>query len=60
MKLLVSLTVVGFTLVGFVSVGTTAASAAAEVVRTFVDGRYNYTCIKDGDGHYCGNWNVVK
>ena len=54
-KLLFSLTVLGLTLVG-----TTVASTAAEVVRTFVDGKYKYTCIESNGGHNCGNWNRAQ
>ena len=54
-KLLFSLTVLGFALVG-----TTAASAAVEVVRTFVDGKYRYICTERNGGHNCGNWNRAQ
>jgi hypothetical protein len=54
-KLLFSLTVVGI-----MSAGTTSTFAAAEVVRSFVEGRYNYKCIELRGGHYCANWNVVQ
>ena len=54
-NLLFSLTVLGFTLVG-----TTAASAAVEVVRTFVDGKYKYICTESNGGHNCGNWNRAQ
>lgn len=54
-KLLVSLTIVGFALVG-----TNAASAAVEVVRTFVDGKYKYICTEKDGGHNCGNWNRAQ
>lgn len=54
-KLLFSLTVLGLALVG-----TTAASAAVEVVRTFVDGKYKYICTESNGGHNCGNWNRAQ
>lgn len=54
-KLLVSLTIVGFAFVG-----ATAASAAVEVVRTFVDGKYKYICTEKDGGHNCGNWNRAQ
>jgi hypothetical protein len=33
---------------------------AAEVTRTYVKDSYKFTCVKMGDGEYCGNFNVVS
>jgi hypothetical protein len=42
------------------ALGIAATTAlASEVTRTYVSGSYKYTCIKMGDGEYCGNFMVV-
>ena len=37
-----------------------APPVSAQVVDSYVEGAYQYTCIMKNDHIYCGNWNVVS
>ncbi len=37
-----------------------APPVSAQVVDSYVEGNYQYTCIIRNDHKYCGNWNVVS